>query len=106
MLMNILHHKTRAVPRTLHLEKLAKVAVLVDYYGCHEAVELWAEIWISNLHSGGAECYYSRELLLRLTISWVFSEKEKFGVLTKVAIRTSRGPIHTLGLPIPYPIVG
>ncbi|KAH7169389.1 hypothetical protein DER46DRAFT_600196 [Fusarium sp. MPI-SDFR-AT-0072] len=105
LLMNILHHKTREVPRTIELEKLAKVAVLVDYYGCHEAVELWAETWISNLHSDMTESFYSRELLLKLTISWVFSDRRKFRSLTEVAIRTSRGPIPTLGLPIPNQIV-
>ncbi|KAH7196262.1 hypothetical protein BKA60DRAFT_612749 [Fusarium oxysporum] len=106
LLMNILHHKTREVPRIIELEKLAKVAVLVDYYGCHEAVELWAETWISNLHSDMTESFYSRELLLKLTISWVFSDRQKFRSLTEVAIRTSRGPIPTLGLPIPNQIAG
>jgi hypothetical protein len=106
LLMNKLHHKTREVPRTIELEKLAKVAVLVDYYGCHEAVELWAETWISNLHSDMTESFYSKELLLKLTISWVFSDRKKFRSLTEVAIRTSRGPIPTLGLLIPNQIAG
>lgn len=106
LLIRILHHKTREVPRTIGLEKLAKIAVLVDYYGCHEAVELWAETWISNPASDMIECFYSRELLLKLTISWVFSDRRNFRSLTKVAIRTSRGPIPTLGLPIPYQVVG
>lgn len=106
LLMRILHHKTREDPRTIDLEKLAKIAVLVDYYGCLEAVELWAETWISNLASDMTESFYSRELLLKLTISWVFSDRRNFRSLTEVAIRTSRGPIPTLGLPIPYQVVG
>ncbi|EXK23330.1 hypothetical protein FOMG_19889 [Fusarium oxysporum f. sp. melonis 26406] len=105
LLMRILHHKTREDPRTIDLEKLAKIAVLVDYYGCLEAVELWAETWISNLASDMTESFYSRELLLKLTISWVFSDRRNFRSLTEVAIRTSRGPIPTLGLPIPYQVV-
>ncbi|KAF5548910.1 hypothetical protein FMEXI_4581 [Fusarium mexicanum] len=106
LLMRILHHKTRDVPRTIGVETLAKVAVLVDYYGCHEAVELWAETWISNIDEEMTESFYSRELLLKLTISWVFSDKKRFRSLTEIATRTSRGPIPTLGLPIPYQIVG
>ncbi|EWG55228.1 hypothetical protein FVEG_17477 [Fusarium verticillioides 7600] len=106
LLMRILHHKAQEVPRTLELETLAKVAVLVDYYGCHEAVELWAETWISNIDEEMAESFYSRELLLKLTICWVFSDRKRFRSLTSVAVRTSRGPIPTLGLPIPDQIVG
>ncbi|KAF5703317.1 hypothetical protein FMUND_13016 [Fusarium mundagurra] len=106
LLMRILHHKTREVPRAIELETLAKVAVLVDYYGCHEAVKLWAETWISNIDEEMTESFYSRELLLKLTISWVFSDKKRFRSLTETAIRTSRGPIPTLGLPIPYQVVG
>ncbi|KAF5577181.1 hypothetical protein FPANT_10573 [Fusarium pseudoanthophilum] len=105
LLMRILHHKAREVPRTIELETLAKVAVLVDYYGCHEAVDLWAETWISNVDEEMAESFYSRELLLKLTISWVFSDKKRFRSLTEVAIRTSRGPIPTLRLPIPDQVV-
>ncbi|KAI1027744.1 hypothetical protein LB504_011674 [Fusarium proliferatum] len=105
LLMRILHHKAREVPRAIGLETLAKFAVLVDYYGCHEAVELWAETWISNIDEEMTESFYSRELLLKLTISWVFSDKRRFRSLTEVAIRTSRGPIPTLELPIPYQVV-
>lgn len=105
VLMNILHHRTRVVPRTISLEMLAKIAVLVDYYGCHEAVELWAETWVTKLGSAVSE-HYSRDLLLRLTVAIVFSDNKSFSNRTKFAIRKSRGPIHTLGLPIPQQIVG
>jgi hypothetical protein len=105
ILMNILHHGTRVVPRTISLEMLTKIAVLVDYYGCLEAVELWAEIWMAELGSVASE-YYSRDLLLRLTVAMVFFDNKLFSTLTKYAIRSSRGPIHTLGLPIPHQIVG
>ncbi|WZH50046.1 uncharacterized protein QYS62_011281 [Fusarium acuminatum] len=105
ILMNILHHRTRVVPRTISLEMLTKIAVLVDYYGCLEAVELWAEIWMAELGSVASE-YYSRDLLLRLTVAMVFFDNKLFSTLTKYAIRSSRGPIHTLGLPIPHQIVG
>ncbi|KAJ0140641.1 Uncharacterized protein HZ326_16480 [Fusarium oxysporum f. sp. albedinis] len=106
LLMRILHHKTREVPRAIGLERLAKIAVLVDYYGCHEAVEPWAETWISNIDEEMTESFYSRDLLLKLTIAWVFSDKKRLRSLTNTAIRTSRGPIPTLGLPIPYQVVG
>ncbi|RFN46270.1 hypothetical protein FIE12Z_9467 [Fusarium flagelliforme] len=105
LLMNILHNKARAVPLKIELEMFAKVAVLVDYYGCHEVVELWADKW-SSLGATLVNSYYSRDLLFKLTISWVFRQRETFRGATKVAIRASRGPIHTLDLPIPKLVVG
>jgi hypothetical protein len=105
MLMKIIHHQTRSVPRTLPLEMLAKIAVLVDYYDCHVGIEPWAEIWIPNL---GTELptYYCRDILLRLLVAWTFSEHAVFRSLTQVIILRSRGPIHTLGLPIRQTIIG
>jgi hypothetical protein len=44
ILMNIIHGHTRKVPRTVSLEMLAKLAVLVDYYECIEVVEVLSEI--------------------------------------------------------------
>ncbi|KAF4994660.1 hypothetical protein FGRMN_5657 [Fusarium graminum] len=105
IVMNILHHNIKAVPRTLTLEMLAKIAVIVDYYGCHEAVGHWAETWIAKLEFDLPE-YYSRNLLLRLTVAVVFADYQSFYFLTKTIIGASRGPFHTLGLPIPQRIVG
>lgn len=105
LLMNILHNKARLVPREIELEMFAKVAVMVDYYDCHEVVELWADTW-SSLGTTFVKPFYSRDLLFQLTISWVFRQRGMFRDVTKVAIRASRGPIHTLNLPIPELVVG
>ncbi|KAF4447325.1 putative Zn(II)2Cys6 transcription factor [Fusarium austroafricanum] len=104
ILMNIFHHKTRKVPQTITLETLAKIATLVDYYDCHETVNLWVEKWTSNLSLAEPK-YYSRELLLRLAVARVFTDNKAFRALTEVAIERSRGPIHMLGLPIPQQII-
>ncbi|XEV07196.1 hypothetical protein FSHL1_012483 [Fusarium sambucinum] len=105
ILMNILHHNARRVPRTITLETLAKIATLVDYYDCHEAVNIWVERWSSNISLEEPE-YYSRELLLRLSVARVFHDYQAFSALTETTITCSRGPIHTLGLPIPQQIIG
>ncbi|KAL7963776.1 hypothetical protein V8C34DRAFT_319453 [Trichoderma compactum] len=104
ILMNIIHGKTTKIPRVIGIEMLAKIAVLVDYYKCHEAVEFYAKTWIGNLIEPLPTCY-GRKLLLRLCISWVFSESDIFRELTRTALYQSRGPIHSLGLPIPGDII-
>lgn len=105
ILMNIIHGQTQKVPLEANLEKLAKMAVLVEYYDCHKAVDFYAKVWTSRLQSPLLETY-SRELLLRLFVSFVFAEEIVFKKLTKTILYESRGLIHTLGLPIPTKLVG
>lgn len=39
VLMRIIHGRTQGVPRVVTLDMMAKFAVLVDYYDCHEVVD-------------------------------------------------------------------
>ncbi|KXJ90477.1 hypothetical protein Micbo1qcDRAFT_205314 [Microdochium bolleyi] len=49
VLMDIIHGHFSQVPRVISLELLAKIAILVDYYKCHEIVCLFSSIWIAEL---------------------------------------------------------
>ncbi|KKA24987.1 hypothetical protein T310_0968 [Rasamsonia emersonii CBS 393.64] len=99
ILMNIIHGHTFKIPRALPLEKLAKLAVLVDYYQCFEVVEVYSEMWINHLNADFPKAY-SRDLILWICISEVFRRPEQYKAATRIAIRESHGPIPTLGLPI------
>jgi hypothetical protein len=105
ILMNIIHGHTRKVPRLVSLEVLAKIAVLVDYYECVEVVEVFSDMWINQLEKQPPRIY-SRDLILWICISWVFRLSKQFTVATRIALKQSRGPIQTLGLPIPGGVVG
>lgn len=105
ILMNVIHNRHRRVPKIVDLEQLAKIAVIVNYFRCHEAAELYAEIWISHLRNQ-VPTEYGRELILWLLISWVFSDPDIFAAVTKVAVKKSPGPLPTLRLPIRLLIVG
>jgi hypothetical protein len=106
VLMNIIHGHTRKLPRSVNLEMLAKIAVLVDYYRCVEVVEVFSEIWINKLKNTLLPKSYSRDLILWILVSWIFHQPTLFRSFTGIAIKESRGPIQTLGLPIPERIVG
>lgn len=105
IMMNIIHGQTQKVPKSVDVEKLAKIAVLVDYYECHKAIHWFAEVWIGRIREP-RYMSYSRDTLLRLFVYYVFSDNDAFTKLTKTIIFESRGPIHTLGLPIPKELVG
>ncbi|KAF2032554.1 hypothetical protein EK21DRAFT_87142 [Setomelanomma holmii] len=48
ILLNDLHLRSHQLPQSVSLEMLAKIAVLVDYYECGEAVELLTNMWIQK----------------------------------------------------------
>lgn len=106
IVMQILHCQTHKVPRVIGVEMVAKVAVIVDYYQCHKAVDFYAKTWMTNFAVRELPLVYGRDLLLRLLISCVFLEAGTFRILTKTIIRQSKGPIHSLGLPFPRNIIG
>ncbi|KAI1383756.1 uncharacterized protein F4822DRAFT_49870 [Hypoxylon trugodes] len=99
ILMRIIHCRNREVPRTVSLEMLAKIAVLVDYYQCHEAVEVWSDLYIDKLKDS-IPTTLNRNLILWILISLVFDKKALFRDVTKTALEHGQGGLPTLGLPI------
>lgn len=107
IVMNVIHCRNRSVPRDVDLEMLTDIAVVVDYYKCYEAMDLFVDIWFSRLRSQlPAAIGTGRSLSSWLFISWVFRDDRTFKNATKEASRCATGPIHTWGLPIPQSIIG
>jgi hypothetical protein len=104
ILMNILHCRNKSVPRKISLEMFVRVAVLVDYYECYEAVEIYSDMWLEHLREE-LPATYCKELVLWICVSWIFRQSAEFGMATSVALQHSKGPIQTMELPIPERIV-
>ncbi|WQF90361.1 hypothetical protein CDEST_15375 [Colletotrichum destructivum] len=104
LFMRVLHGLNNEVPRKVSLEMLAKIAVLVDYYDCCEAVDLAAHIWIDSL-KGSLPLGCNRDLILWILISRVFHQPDIFLSVTKTAIQESRAPLPTLELPISVGVI-
>ncbi|KAK0369094.1 hypothetical protein CLIM01_13545 [Colletotrichum limetticola] len=104
ILMQVIHGKTRSVPRRMNLEMLAKLAVLVDYYDCHEVIEVYCPVWIESLRDT-LPAEYGRDVILWLLISRVFKQDGIFQQMTQVAVSKSDDPIRTMELPIPSTVV-
>ncbi|EXF86038.1 hypothetical protein CFIO01_07606 [Colletotrichum fioriniae PJ7] len=104
ILMQVIHGKTRSVPRHINLEMLAKLAVLVDYYDCHEVIEVYCPLWIGSLKDKLPDDY-GRDMVLWLLISHIFQQDDIFRQMTQVAVLKSDGPIRTMELPIPSSVV-
>lgn len=104
LVMNIIHGRTANIPERISLDMLTKVAVVVAHYECSEALKPYADKWIAKLDEPFPTSY-SRNLVLRLFISWVFADEFDFRELTRVVVRESRGPMHSLSLPLPERII-
>jgi hypothetical protein len=101
ILLDVLHHRNRQIPRTISLELLAKLAVLIDYYECAEALELFTEKWVEHLKaSSPVPWHFCRDLLLWMCIAWVLRLPDEFSQTTTVAFRRDNEDFPTLGLPI------
>lgn len=44
ILMNVIHHQNRQVPKAVSLDMMAKIVVLVDFYECDEAMEVYTTL--------------------------------------------------------------
>ena len=105
IVMNIIHGRTRKIPRFTELDLLTEIAILVDYLNCHEVVEPFSDLWLKYFQG----CHYfvdSKEFIQWICISVVFNRETLLSVLTDAAVRQARGPVKTLGLPIPESAVG
>ncbi|KAF2184815.1 hypothetical protein K469DRAFT_578253 [Zopfia rhizophila CBS 207.26] len=102
IVMNAIHGHVRKVPSTVSLEMLAKIAVIVDYYDYLEAIETFSQKWIGKLAKPSV---YGRDVVFWICICLVFRVPDAFRIMTKIAIKGSRGPIQTMGLPIPQEVV-
>ncbi len=105
IVLNILHGKTRRVPRIVDLELLAKIAVVVDDLECYEEVEVFSDMWIAGSRAT-VPIEYDRDLILWILVSSVFRKPDLFKSTTRTAILWSPGPVQTLGLPIRQSVVG
>lgn len=100
ILLNALHLRSHAIPRIITLEMLTKIAIIVDYYKCYEAIQLCSEMWIRHLEAAvPIMSAYTQDVDMWMFVAWVFRLPEKFVITTKIAINGSfpdRLPINIL----------
>jgi hypothetical protein len=104
--LNAIHGQCKKVPRTLTLEMLAKIAVIVDYYAAHETMEILSAVWIDKLRGTVTNLSDRRTTALWICISWIFGDSLLFQQATIVAVLYYRSNMTDFGLPMPGQIIG
>lgn len=97
--MNIFHcHK--GVSRNVDLDTLTDIAVMTDYFQCHEALGPYPLLWLEGLKNK-VPSEYSNDIVKWIFISWVFNYDDIFRAVTQTAQCKNPKDIDTLDLPIP-----
>ncbi|KAL2186709.1 hypothetical protein L209DRAFT_765558 [Thermothelomyces heterothallicus CBS 203.75] len=104
IVINAIHGRGSKVPRNVDLETLAHIALFVGRFQLLDAVEVYADRWISTLEHSDPDTF-SRDPIPWIYISHVFRQGDIFKEATKLAAARSSGPISTLGLPIKEKII-
>ncbi|GFF37901.1 hypothetical protein IFM58399_05055 [Aspergillus lentulus] len=104
ILMNAIHGNWPDIPRDVSLEMLVEMATLVDYYNCRKAIDHALEHWTRKL-LGGAANASSDDIVRWIWVSCVLRSTRVFKSATCRAVTQNKGPISTLGLPIPQPFI-
>ncbi|KAM0376583.1 hypothetical protein ACHAPY_007128 [Fusarium culmorum] len=105
IVLSIMHGYHRDVPRSISLDLLVKVAIVVNYYDCLESVEVYTDIWLEAFESELPEVY-GRDCILYLFLSWVFSRPVMFQSMTQLALKHSQKIIEIEDFPLPADIIG
>lgn len=113
ILLDVIHGRLRRVPKAVDLNCLTELAMLVDYFQCHEVVYLVSDLWVGALRETVPSISTTdqlsgsmRDVTKWIFISWVFREADIFKEVTGVAQRSGYYALDTLGLAIPTAVKG
>ncbi|KAF9779378.1 hypothetical protein IL306_001923 [Fusarium sp. DS 682] len=90
VVLDIIHGRHREVPYRINLGLLTRIATIVDYYECHEVVQIFAHVWLPQTRCQLPNTY-SNEALMWLYVSWVFSEEDFLSAMTEIILRRTDG---------------
>ncbi|KAG9229345.1 hypothetical protein BJ875DRAFT_433737 [Amylocarpus encephaloides] len=90
ILLYLIHHNYRKVPREVDLKTMTNIAILADKYQMTEVLYTHSEIWLKELKKT-VPTSLTDDLLPWLAISCVFSLPPEFKHLTRIATMESSG---------------
>ncbi|EGX93696.1 hypothetical protein CCM_01965 [Cordyceps militaris CM01] len=105
--LNLIHFRTTQVPDKLEMETLAEVAVIVDYFQCHEAMRFAVQSWITEPITITVirDLKFGRTLMLWLLIASVFKVQTILKRAITILVEEGTGPFDALDLPISQNVI-
>lgn len=105
IVLNVFHGRHSAVPKAIEMSMLRDIALIVDYYECHEVIEIFVDRWLQCPDMQPPKHYQQEESMDWLFISTVFSKATIFSTVATQILKLATEPIET-HLPIPAAISG
>ncbi|RAH43437.1 uncharacterized protein BO95DRAFT_501593 [Aspergillus brunneoviolaceus CBS 621.78] len=105
ILLRIIHGRNNRVPHLVSLPLCARIAVLVDYYACQEAVQVHLRLWKSHLETQIPAGYNATETLEWIWVSYFFEMTRVFDQVTLLAIRHGDQYMESSEFPVKASIV-
>ena len=99
ILLNIIHCRSKAVPKSVNLETLVGLTVLADFYDCVDAMHFYAGAWIRSCITIKPTTY-SDDLVKWMFVCLAFDSQEHLEPLIRIYLRQGSAPIDAQGLPI------
>ncbi|KAF5598097.1 hypothetical protein FPANT_3861 [Fusarium pseudoanthophilum] len=99
--LNIIHGRHNDVPKKVSIEFFVKVAAIVDYYQCAEAVSLATNLWRTRLGWHNIPDDYGNECIMFLCLAWVFSWPEVFKPMAYLVLEKGEGLKHVRSYDLP-----
>lgn len=105
IVLRVIHGQHRSVPRRVPIAQLREIALIVDYYKCHEAVEVFGSFWVPAIEKG-CPTTSAEGALLYFFIASVFREEQLFEKAATAILSYGKGPLDTGRLPIAPALIG
>ncbi|KUJ15816.1 uncharacterized protein LY89DRAFT_783085 [Mollisia scopiformis] len=107
IILDIIHNRGRRVPKVVPLKLLALLSAVVDKYQIQEPVAVFSDSWIKEA-TEEMSAKRPDELMMWLSIAWVFRHDEKFEEVTGILLRNSTPAFFKNldeGIPIPHTVL-
>lgn len=88
IILDIIHGRGKRVPRVVPLRLLALLSTAIDKYQLQEPIAIFSDMWIQEA-SEEITSENRIQLLLWLSIPWVFHDTERFRRATELVLRHS-----------------
>ncbi|CAG7561256.1 unnamed protein product [Fusarium equiseti] len=103
IVLDAIHGRHQGIPERLNPALVTRIATVIDYYECHDALHVYFDRWLtSNDSMTISTCALHKKTLMCLYVAWVFSDEAAFNHTSRVILRLSEGlsRIDTSDIPL------
>nr|CEG03052.1 unnamed protein product [Fusarium pseudograminearum CS5834] len=95
IVLDAIHGRYKDIPKYVGIGLLTRIATIVDYYECHECLQLISDIWMADVYEGhGVPDTFCKNSLLWLYSSWVFSKRDIMDSISRMLLQETWGLSH------------